>query len=71
MDRLFQGLEAEKSALQLGLVIDRADGQITLEFLEGLSDFGELEIMFPEQGGIVFGEVGAKQVAAFPTPGHA
>ena len=41
------------------------------QFFEGLFDFGELEVKFPQSGGVGFGEVGAQQVAAFSPPGFA
>ena len=62
------------SALRFGdpvvlLVVDRSDVQVVLEFLEGLLDFGEDDVLLPQLFGVVGGEVGAQQVGAFPTTG--
>ncbi len=46
------------------LMEDRSDGEIALEVLERLLDRGELQIVAPQLGGIVLGEVGAQQIAA-------
>ena len=46
------------------LMINRADAEIALEFLEGLFDLGELDVMPPQSGGIAIGEVGAQQITA-------
>lgn len=43
------------------------DGEIALEVLEGLFDCDELDIVLPEQGRIVVGEIGAQQVASLST----
>ena len=51
--------------------MDRADGQIAFEFLEGLFHFGELEVKLPQLRRIAFPEVGAQQVAPFAAPGDA
>ena len=48
----------------LELMEDGPDGQIVLELLERLFDFGELDVMAPQLGGVFTGHVGAQQVAA-------
>jgi hypothetical protein len=48
----------------LVLVEDRSDGEVALEVLESLFDGDELDIVLPEQGGIVVGEIGAQQIAS-------
>ncbi len=52
----------------LALMVDRADGKVVFEFLEGLLDFGELKVVFPQFGGIFTVEIGAQQVTAFTAP---
>jgi len=47
----------------LGLVEDRPDRQVVLDFLEGLLDFGELDVERPQRVGLLRREVGAQQVA--------
>ena len=49
----------------VGLVVDGADRQIAFQLLEGLLDLGELNVVAPQCGGILAGEIGAQQVAAF------
>ena len=44
-------------------MVDGTDGQVAFEFLEGLFDFGELEVMFPKFDGVGFREIGAQEVA--------
>jgi len=51
-------------------MMDRADRQITFEFLEGLLDLGELEVIFPHFHWIGPGHVGPEEIAAFPPPRH-
>jgi len=41
-------------------VIDGADVEIVLDFLEGLFDFGEDDVLFPEFLGVVRHEIGAQ-----------
>ena len=45
------------------LVVDRSNGQIVLELLEGLLDFGELDVKRPQRRRCGFGEVRAQQVS--------
>ena len=52
----------------ISLVVDGTDGQIALQFFERLLDFGELNVVFPQLGGVLSAEVGAQQVAAFTAP---
>ena len=52
----------------LKLVVDRADRQISFEFLECLFDLGELQVVFPHVDRIGVGHVGAEQVTAFAPP---
>ena len=52
----------------LVLMVDRADRQIALEVLEGFLNLDELEVVAPQLGGIVAGEIGAQQVAPFAAP---
>ena len=51
------------------LMEDRPDGEIALEVAEGLLDVDELEIVAPQSGGVVVGEIGAQQIAAL-APSH-
>ena len=53
------------------LVMDRSDGEIAFQFLEGLFDLGELDVEPPQAGRIVLAEVGAQQIAALAPPGLA
>jgi hypothetical protein len=53
------------------LVVDGADGEVVLEFLEGLLDFGEDDVLLPQFLGFFGGEVGAEQVGAFAPAGFA
>jgi len=53
---------------RLGLVVDRADRQIVLEFLERLLDFGQLHVEAPQFIGIVVRQIDSQQVAAFAAP---
>ncbi|MDQ3775111.1 MAG: hypothetical protein M3461_12515, partial [Pseudomonadota bacterium] len=53
------------------LVIDRADGQIALEFFEGLLDLGQLDVVLPQASGRFSREIGAEQVAPFSAPNDA
>src|SRR5882757_11223536 len=48
----------------LVLVEDGADGEVALEVLEGLFDGDELDVVLPEQGWIVVGEIGAQQITS-------
>ena len=47
---------------------DRPDRQVALEVLERLFDGDELDVVLPQQRGIVLGEVGAQQIAPFASP---
>ena len=49
-------------------MVDRANGQVMLEFLECLFDLGELDVERPQLCGIVTFKVGAQQIAAFAVP---
>ena len=51
------------------LVIDRPDGEIAFQLLEGLLDLGELDVKAPQAGRVIVLQVGAQQVAAFAAPG--
>lgn len=51
------------------LMVDWTQGQVAFELFEGLFDLGELEVKFPQLGGIGFGQVAAQKVAAFASPG--
>ncbi len=53
------------------LVVDRPDGEIAFQLLEGLLDLGELDIEAPQAGRVIVLQVGAQQVAAFAPPGLA
>ncbi len=53
------------------LVVDRADVEVVLEFLEGLLDFGEHDVLLPEFFRVFGDEVGAQQVGAFASAGFA
>jgi hypothetical protein len=50
------------------LMMDRAQRQVAFELFEGLFDFGELQVTFPQLGGVGLGEVGAQEVPAFAAP---
>ncbi len=53
------------------LVIDRPDGEIAFQLLEGPLDLGELYLKAPQAGRVVVAEVGAQQVTALAPPGLA
>jgi len=46
------------------LVVDRSDGEIAFQFLEGLLDLGELDVEPPQVGRIIVAEIGAQQIAS-------
>ena len=50
------------------LMEDRPYRQVTLQVLERLFHRNELGIVLPQQRGIVLGQVGAQQIASFPSP---
>ena len=50
----------------IGLVVDRADRQVPLEFFEGLLDLHQLQIERPEFRRIAAREIGSQQITAFP-----
>ena len=52
----------------LVLVEERADCQVAFEIAEGFFDGDELDVVLPQLGGIVVGEIGAQQVTAFAPP---
>ena len=47
------------------LVMDRAHREVVLELLEGLLDFGELQVIAPEGGRVLRAEIRSQQVLAF------
>ena len=51
------------------LMVDRPQTQIAFQFLEGLLNLDELDVILPQQGRIGGREIGAQQVATFPAPG--
>ena len=51
-------------------MMDRADREASFEFLEGLFDLGELEIVFPHSDRIGVCHVDTEEIAAFPPPCH-
>ena len=53
------------------LVVDRSDGEIAFQLLEGLLDLGELNVKPPQAGRVIVLQVAAQQVAAFAPPGLA
>ena len=55
----------------LVLVEDRPDGEVAFEVLEGLLHPDELEIIVPQLGRIVFGEVGAQEISSLAAAGPA
>ena len=55
----------------LVLVVNWPDRQVAFEFLEGLLDFGELDVIAPQHRRVVAFEVGSQQVSAFPPPDKA
>jgi hypothetical protein len=48
-------------------MVDGPQAQVAFQFLERLLDFGQLDVMLPQRGGIGFGQVRPQQVTAFPT----
>ncbi len=50
--------------LPVGLVVDGSDGEVVLEFLEGLLDFRERDVEPPEVFGFLGRQVGPQQVRA-------
>ena len=48
----------------LVFVEDRADGEVALEVLEGLSDGDELDIALPGETWIAVGEIGGQQITS-------
>ena len=48
-----------------GLVLmeDRPDGEVALKILEGFFDADEQQVQIPQLGGVVFGEIGAQEIA--------
>ena len=51
-----------------GIVEDRPDSQIVLDLVEGLVDFGELDVGNSQCLGLLCREVGAQQVATLSSP---
>ena len=49
----------------VGLVVDRPDRQITLQFFERLLDLGQLQIEGPELRRIAAGEIRPQQITSF------
>ena len=45
------------------LVVDRPDGEIAFQFLEGLLDLGELDVKAPQAGRVMVMQVAAQQVS--------
>ncbi len=64
-----EGDEDVRLDASLPLVEHRTDGEIVLEFLEGLLDLRELHVVAPQGRGVFRGQVGAQQVAALAAPG--
>ena len=52
----------------IALMVDRADGKVVFEFFEGLLDFGQLNVVLPQLGGIFTRESGAQQITACTAP---
>jgi hypothetical protein len=46
----------------VGVMKDRPQGQVALEIAKGSFDFGEQNVLLPEQCGILSGKIGAEQV---------
>ena len=53
----------------VGLVMNGPKPQVLFDFLEGLFDFGELDVQPPELGGVLGREVRSQQVTAFARAG--
>jgi hypothetical protein len=53
------------------LMIDRADGQIALELLEGLLDLGQLDIVLPQASGMLESGMPLCAAAGAPTGAYA
>ncbi len=53
------------------LVMDGADREVVLQFLERLLDFDELQIEPPEMAGVVAFDVGTQKIAALAPPRRA
>jgi hypothetical protein len=52
----------------LVLVEDRTDCEVAFEIAEGLFDGDELDVILPELGWIIVGEIGAQEITAFTPP---
>ena len=52
------------------LMKDRADRQVPLQIFEGLFDRYQLDIIFPEKGRIIIGEICPQQIAPLPAAGR-
>jgi hypothetical protein len=50
-------------------VVDRAQGEVALEVLEGLFNLGQEDVLFPPLGGGFAGDVTAQEVAALTAAG--
>jgi hypothetical protein len=46
----------------VGLVIDRPHREVVLEFLEGLLDLGQLQVIAPQRGRVLGGEIRGRSV---------
>ena len=53
----------------VGLVMNGPQPQVVFDFLEGLFDFGELDVQPPELGGILGCEIRSQQVTTFTRTG--
>src|SRR6266446_7619818 len=42
---------------------DRPDGEVALKVFEGFFDADEQQVQIPQLGGVVFGEIGAQEIA--------
>ena len=56
---------------RLGPVEDRLDGQIVLQFVERLFDFGQLQVVAPLGRRVLRGQIRTQRIAAFPATGPA
>jgi len=48
----------------IGLVVDRPHCQILLQVLKGLLNFGELDVIFPQDRRVPVNQIGTKQITS-------